>query len=138
MNDSDIFPDFVEIPHKSDAALIVYGHSLPELFSHAALGMYQILGLSGEIHSGTTEIIALQAPDHETLLVSFLTELLFLAENGIKVNILGINIKGRNLEIKIIKSHIPINLNLIKAVTFNEMKIVNKDEIYQTRIIFDL
>jgi SHS2 domain-containing protein len=138
MNDSVDFPEFIEIPHKSDAALIIYGRSLPELFSHAANGMYHILGLKGENQGNTKDIIVLQALDHETLLVSFLTELLFLAEKGIRVIILEINIDDRNLEVKIIKSRIPFSSNLIKAVTFSEMNIIIKDEIYQTRIVFDL
>jgi SHS2 domain-containing protein len=138
MNDLHTFPDFEEIPHKADAAITVYGCSLPELFSHAALGMYHILGISGKNLREVEDAIVLQAPDHETMLVSFLTELLYLAERGIKVEISELEINNNILNAKIYKSPFHGFSIVIKAVTFNEMKIMEKDEIFQTRIVFDI
>ena len=138
MNGLSPFPDFEEIPHKADAAIIAYGHSLPDLFSHAALGLYHILGSTSESQSELEDDIVLQAPDVETMLVSFLTELLFLAENGVKAEIFELEINDNALKAKYFKRSGQSFSNFIKAVTFNEMKVLKKDGVFQTRIVFDL
>jgi len=138
MNGLNSFPDFEEIPHKADVAIIAYGYSLPELFTHAALGLYHILGPTIDGQLEAEEIFEIQAHDIESMLVSFLTELLFLAEKGIKTEILELVIDDNALNVKYLKKTGQIFLNSIKAVTFNEMKILKKGEIFQTRIVFDL
>ena len=138
MTDLIVFPDFEEIPHKADAAIIAYGLSLPELFSHAALGLYHLLGSTNESKGGVEDAILLQAPDIETMLVSFLTELLFLAEKGTLVEICELVINNNTLRARILKMCDQNYSNVIKAVTFNEMKIIKKDGFFQTRIVFDL
>jgi len=132
------FPDFEEIPHKADAALIIYGLSLPEIFSHAVLGMYYIMGLIGKNRRKVEDSIVLQASDPETMLVTFLTELLFLAEIGIKAEVIEINMNRNILNVKIYKTPVSSIAKEIKAVTFNEMKIIKKDDVYQTKIVFDI
>lgn len=138
MNENKTFPDFEELPHQADAALLVYGRSLPELFSHAAHGMYHIMGINNKDHQKVEEVIVLQAEDTESLLVSFLTELLFMAEKGLKVAIIELSIEKGGLKAKVNQSPVLGMAREIKAVTFNEMKIFNLDGVYQTRIVFDL
>ncbi len=138
MNDIQDIPDFEEVPHKSDSALIVYGSSIDELFCHASLGMYQIMGITVKDFSIAQDIIELQASDPESLLVSFLSELLYIAENGFRAKLLEIRIKENELVARIIKTPITGIANEIKAVTFNEMKIIKQEETYQTKIVFDL
>ena len=138
MSDKSPFPDFEEIPHKADAAIIANGYSLPELFSHAALGLYHLLGSAGESQYEVEDAIVLQAPDIETMLVSFLTELLFLAEKGIRAEISEIEINNNSLRARIIKKSCQCFPNVIKAVTFNEMKVNKRDGFFRTKIVFDL
>ncbi|MCJ7519397.1 MAG: archease [Anaerolineaceae bacterium] len=129
---------FKEIPHKADAAIIVYGFSLPDLFINAAQGMYHIMGIVVEDHDYVEDTIALQASDHESLLVSYLTELLFLAENNLKIEIIELKIEDFLLNMKILKASAAKIDKEIKAVTFNEMKIIKKNGIYQAKVVFDL
>ncbi|MDP2965452.1 MAG: archease [Pelolinea sp.] len=131
-------PDFEEIPHKADAALIVYGLDLPELFIHAAQGMYHIMGIIGKDHPKTPDTIALQAFDNESLLVSFLSELYFLAEKNLKTEVIELRIEDNYLNARIFKTPVTSIAKEIKAVTFNEMKIFKQDDTYQTKIVFDL
>jgi SHS2 domain-containing protein len=138
MNYFQTIPDFEEIPHKADAALIVYGHSISDLFIHAVKGMYHIMGIVGEGIQRTEDVIEVQASDHETMLVSFLTELLFLTELSIFPEIIELRIKKDNLKSRIYKTQITSMAKGIKAVTFNEMMIIKKDNVYQTKIVFDL
>ena len=138
MNIFQNFPAFEEIPHKADAAIIAYGYDYPELFINASLGMYHILRIIGVGRPEVQDTILLKAFDVESLLVSFLTELLFLAENGLKSEVLELRIEKNNLYSRILKTPIISIANEIKAVTFNEMKINKYDDIYQTKIVFDL
>ena len=130
--------NFKEIPHKADAAIIAYGQTLPELFSNASLGMYHIMGIIGKDFPKNLNTFTIQDSDNESLLVSFLTELLFLAEKGFKTKILKLRIKNIKLKTRLIETPIINIANEIKAVTFNEMIIANLNGIYQTKIIFDL
>ena len=96
------------------------------------------MGINGEDHLKVKEDIVLQADDTESLLVSFLTELLFMVEKGQKVTIFELNIEKGGLNAKVNQSPILGMAREIKAVTFNEMKILYVDGVYQTRIVFDL
>lgn len=138
MNENKTFPDFEELPHQADAALVVYGRSLPELFSHAARGMYHILGIKGKDYQKVEEVIVLKSADLESLLVSFLTELLYMAEKGQIMAIIELSIEKGGLKAKVNLSPVLGMAREIKAVTFNEMKILYLDGAYQTRIVFDL
>ena len=89
-------------------------------------------------NSEVEDAIVLQAPDIETMLVSFLTELLFLAEKGIKAEICELEINNNTLRARILKMSDQSYSNFIKAVTFNEMKVIKKNGFFQTRIVFDL
>ena len=91
-----------------------------------------------KINHKTEDMIEVQASDHETMLVSFLTELLFLAEKGIFAEIIELRIKKDYLISRFYKTQITSIAKEIKAVTFNEMKIIKKDNVFQTKIVFDL
>jgi SHS2 domain-containing protein len=131
-------PDFEEIPHKADAALIVYGIDLPELFIHAVQGMYHIMGIVGNDYPKTRDLIELKAFDIESLLVSFLSEIHYLLEKNIKTEVIKLRIIDNNLNAEIVKTPLHKIAREIKAVTFNEMRIIKKDGIYQTKIVFDI
>lgn len=138
MKDSCSLPFFKEIPHKADAAIIAYGNSLPDLFLHSALGMYHIMGITTTKNINKKENLFLKESDSESLLVAFLTELLFLSEIGIKANLVDITFEKNS--IKAIYFQIPIAKisREIKAVTFSRMHIKNCEGYLQTEIVFDI
>jgi SHS2 domain-containing protein len=131
-------PDFKEIPHKADAEIIVFGLSLDELFIHAVQGMYYIMGIEGQEDHISEDTITLQDSSLESLLVSFLSEILFLVEKGSKAEIIELEIKENLLHAIIHKFPLMRITKEIKAVTFNEMEIIKKNNIFQTRIVFDI
>lgn len=66
------------LQHTADLELQCWGESLAEVFQSAASGLVELLEARGE---GREERqIELSAPELETLLVDWLTELLYLAE----------------------------------------------------------
>ena len=77
-----VLPPWEEVEHTADVALRVRGATLAELFANAARGMLA-LALGGDpVPAGQdrTEIL-LSAPDPETLLVDWLTELVYRIED---------------------------------------------------------
>ena len=143
--------DFRVIPHTADIQIKVFGKSLEELFSNALYGMFQVIEprtnvckiKDGLLVCDTLSVernISVDAPDKEGLLVDFLSDALYFSDvhneayfdakfesfsdMQLKGVILGIPIKGFNVE--------------IKAVTYHGMKIEQVDGVWQTDIVFDV
>jgi SHS2 domain-containing protein len=134
---------FEVIEHTADIGIIARGSDLPALFSNAASGMLSLLIEVDTLRPDTTREIRLEAVDMETLLVQWLNELLYIIYTEklvlFKFDIL---IEENRLEAKCggqkvdSKSHRFIRE--IKAATYHELRIVEKDDEYSAQIIFDI
>ena len=71
---------FEEIEHTADVAIRVWGRDLAELFVNSAYGLACQLGGPSETGRAVEHSIELTAYDAETLLVTWLGELLYLSE----------------------------------------------------------
>lgn len=71
---------YEELHHTADVALRCWGPDLSELFAAAARGLAALLGPAAA--EGEPLDVALSAPDAETLLVDWLTELIYQAERS--------------------------------------------------------
>lgn len=132
-------PNFIEIAHTADVAMQVFGEDLSSLFKNAAIGMYSLLGVQAdESKEPCKERTEMNESDPETLLVSFLTELLYFIEKGFYYKEIQLEINGRKLNACM--SGFPIqSVDIeIKAVTFNDLKIEKVDAMYATKIVFDV
>lgn len=138
MNITNFQYGFREIPHKSDVAILVCGSSLPNMFIHATNGMYHIMGIVSEESPTEKGLISLQAPDNEGLLVSYLSELLYLTELNIMAIPDEIQMGEYWLISKITKKPLRQKSREIKAVTFSELMIIQNKNYFQTKIVFDL
>ena len=131
---------FEEVEHTSDVALRVWGQDLPELFANAARGMAWLLVNPEAVIAAIEERVELTAQDAETLLVSWLGELLYLGEED------GIVFTAFELE-----QVTPTRLRgtarggtpgewrrHIKAVTFSEMEIRPGERGLETKVVFDV
>ena len=130
---------YVEVDHTADAAIIVSGENLPSLFQAAVLGMYSISG--AKYDDGENSIkkkIWFSEGSLETLLISFLNEMLFLLEEGYFFKEFYLEIDDN--EVRGSLTGFPVNSieREIKAVTFSEMKIVKNDKFFSTKIVFDI
>ncbi len=131
---------YQEIVHTADWALRVWAASLPELFRQAALGMYFLLEAAptgdGERH---TLILTLTAVDAESLLVSFLSELLYICENdNLAFDQFEIAITHGELEAKLTGGRLESMRPEIKAVTYHDLNILKSQAGYETTIVFDV
>lgn len=129
---------FEEIDRSSDSAVLVKARTLEELFFQAGLAMYAIM--DAQILAETCQgELKLAAPDVESLLVSFLSELLIVAE------LENLAMCSSRLEISQASLHGTLSFaplsswrENIKAVTFSEMQIRYSGDEYETVIVFDL
>ncbi len=130
---------FEEVEHTADAALRIYGQDLGELFANAAYGMFTLMANWEDIPSSREHEISLRAIDNETLLVDWLSELLYLHEmEGIVYTAFEIlDISPTRLQAIARGTERWNHLTAIKAVTFNNLHIEKTPEGYTATIVFD-
>jgi SHS2 domain-containing protein len=132
---------FEAIEHTADWALRVFGRDLSHLLENAALGMAHLMvGDLSTVPLNEERTLELNAFDAETLLVDWLTELAYWAEDEqlvfckfklskITENHLSAVIRGgQAAELQ----------NHIKAVTYHDLKSMNTDQGLVTTILFDV
>ncbi|MGQ9467281.1 MAG: archease [Anaerolineae bacterium] len=131
---------FEEIPHTADVALRVWGKDLTELFIHAARGLAWLMADPETVRPETEVALDLNATDAETLLVTWLGELIYLNErDGIvftefdldevtPTHLRGVARGGRPGEIH----------RSVKAATFSGLAIRPTDRGLETTITFDV
>jgi SHS2 domain-containing protein len=71
---------FEEMEHPADLALRVWAATLPELFAEAGRGFFWLAGCSALDGPMVERRVEICAPDLESLLVDWLSELLYAAE----------------------------------------------------------
>jgi protein archease len=130
---------FKEIPHTADMCLHIWAVDLPTLFSESARGMYELSGLTLASVPVMERTFASTAPDPETLLVSFLSELIFTLEQE-KIGFFKymISIVGSRLDVKMKGSPVVSINKIIKAVTYHNLHIQQTGKGYETEIVFDI
>lgn len=144
--------DFESLPHTADIKIRVYGATLKELFAHAVVGMFQSVGpqaIGCRVEHERlvcdalpcTHDVQVRSIDRESLLVDFLSELLYLSDVNneaylaadihqltdtyIKATVYGVKITG-------------FQVVEIKAVTYHDLHITDVDGVWQADIVFDI
>jgi len=135
---NQLLSKILEVPHTADAAIDVFGRSLNEVFTNAALGMLSIMEINIQEKDLGCEILSLTENDHESLLVSFLSEILYIVEQKRCPSNIQIKISGSQLESTFHSFPVISSTKEIKAVTFNQLKIMDVNGQFQTRIVFDI
>jgi len=139
---------FEEIEHTADIAIHVWGSDLAELFANGAYGMAcQMTGAGAVVrtdfdeHSRAVErLIELEAYDAETLLVTWLGELLYLGERDgcVFTDFDVLEVTPTRLRALAWGGPVRERQRHIKAVTFSDLEIVHTGEGYETTIVFDV
>jgi SHS2 domain-containing protein len=131
---------FEEVEHTADIAIRVWGRDLAELFANAAYGMACQMADPDVVDPNAERLIELEAYDVETLLVTWLGELLYLSERDecvftdfdvLEITPTRLRARARGGSVEEYRRH-------IKAVTFSELEIVHTDAGYETIIVFDV
>lgn len=135
---------FEELPHTADISIRAYGRTLKELFENAAFGMFSFIADIEGLKNNLTADIDATASSGEELLVAWLDELLYnFYTKGMIFSLFEINeIDDGHLKAKARGRLIGENKNRlkneIKAVTFHDLKIEKKGELYSVDIVFDV
>jgi SHS2 domain-containing protein len=130
---------FEEVEHTADVALRVYGRDWGELLINAAHGMFSLIAHREDIPPSTEQEISLQAIDGETLLVDWLSELLYLheMEDAVYTSFDILDISPTTLRAIVRGTERWSPRTAIKAVTFNDLHIQKTPQGYTTTIVFD-
>jgi len=130
---------FIEIEHTADWALKVWAPDLPGLFRLAAEGMYSLTETTLEVLPRVERTIELSGIDAESLLVSFLSELLYLSESeNLGFDRIQVNLPGTTLKAVVEGAPISGQRKEIKAVTYHNLQIRHTPAGFSVTIVFDV
>jgi SHS2 domain-containing protein len=128
-----------EIPHTADWELEVWAPDLATLLVEAARGMYHLCEAILVSHPRITRRIELTFNELETLLVDFLSELLFLTEfEGLGFDEFNLQIECNRLIADVNGAKLETLSKEIKAVTYHNIDIRDSGSELKANIVFDV
>lgn len=133
--------DFEIVDHTADWALRIYGSDLAQLFSNAAMGMASLLVQDiQEVPIEVVRQLELEAYDAETLLVDWLTELAYWAEDeGLIFPEISLSeVTDIHLKATLRGGRVAELLKHIKAVTYHNLEIVKTEKGLAATVVFDV
>ena len=132
------------IDHTADIGVKVYGKDQIELFRNAAFAMFDIMADLEGLKTSLSVDIKKEAPNTDELLVEWLDELLYnFYTKGLIFNEFDIiELDDKHIIGKATGRHVGENRSRlkteIKAVTYHDLKVEKKDNLWQTQLIFDV
>jgi len=136
---------YQEIAHTADWELEVWAEDLPGLLEQAALGMLHLAGARLKDDPVQEARISLTAADRESLLVSFLSELLFqMEQTGMGFQDFLIQVQpqpdssGLVCDASFQAQPLLALDKEIKAVTYHRLQVLETSQGLLTRIVFDV
>ena len=130
---------FKEIKHTADLSLQIWGKDILSLFKDAANGMYSLMGIHPNQNNQKRTSFTLQEDDLESLLVAFLSELLYLMESeNVVFDKINLEINNNESTAQLEGCEILSIEKIIKAVTFHNMAIKKIQNQYMVDIVFDV
>jgi protein archease len=134
-------PDFgfEELEHTADWAMRVRGPDLTTLFLFAAKGMNALAGMTLTPGPRVQRILEIEAPDAESLLVAFLSELVYYIEQEhLGFDHFDLQLRDNSLQVMMVGAPIESIDKAIKAVTYHNLKIRQIDNGLEVEIVFDV
>lgn len=130
---------FEEISHTADWSARVWARDLPSLFTEAARAMNSLSGTVTGTGPRVTRTFEAEGPDAESLLVAFLSELLYYQEQeGLAFDVFDLRVASQWLKVQMEGSQMDSSEKAIKAVTYHNLKIEKTNEGFETAIVFDV
>ena len=132
---------YEEIEHTADVGIRAYGRTLDEIFANAAEGMFSLIADLSKVRPVGEAEVRLTAEDIPTLLLRWLTELLYVHEtdrllfSSCEAKVTGTSLVGRARGEAIDKSRHELKL-AIKAVTRHRLTVDPAKGVAE--VIFDI
>ena len=132
------------LDHTGDLGIRVWAANVEEIFQEAARALFDIITDLDKVEVRITREITVQGLGRDELLVAWLSELLYLHEvEGLLfcdfalIEIDERNVKGVAKGEKYHEGRHAIKTS-IKAVTYHQLEIKEKDGLWQAQVIFDI
>lgn len=133
------FSGYREVAHTADWELEVWAPTLAELLRQAAYGMYALSGTQLADQPRIQRQVDVEAGDPEGLLVTFLSELLYIGETeGLGFDQVQIGINDLRLHAELNGAPIIKLDKEIKAVTYHNLSIRAENHLLRVNIVFDV
>lgn len=143
---------YQQLPHTADIKIRVFGQTKENLFEHAVIAMFQVLGPHAQGCQRVNDLLVcpvlpkthaveVESTDLESLLVDFLSQawwlsdvyneaylaacVEFLTDTRLRATLSGVAISG-------------FDVVEIKAVTYHDLKIKKEGDQWQVDIVFDI
>ncbi|WP_292517613.1 archease [Methanoculleus sp.] len=133
---------FEELEHTADVLMRVRGADLAEIFAEAGRAMFHVMYGPCE-DRGITREVSLEAGSLETLLIDYLSELLFITEvENTVFCTFDVDIQGTRLSATARGEPFdPARHSggtLVKGISYFDLEIVKEEKGYVVEIIFDI
>jgi SHS2 domain-containing protein len=130
---------YEEKAHTADWALRVWADDLEGLFAEAARGMYALSGANQAEGPKVKRTFQAEAPDAESLLVAFLSELVYAVEQEHLIfDEFDVQVEGIKLKVEMSGAPILSLTKAIKAATYHNLQIQQTTRGYEVEIVFDV
>jgi len=130
---------YEEIPHTADWSIRVWADDLAGLLAEAARGMYWLAKAEFVAHPRIKRSFEVEGIDGESLLVAFLSELVYYAEQEYAgFDNFEISIKNDRLKVEMEGAPLKSLSKVIKAVTWHKLEIKETARGLEVEIVFDV
>lgn len=144
--------DFELLPHTADIKLRIYGTTLKQLFAHAVIGMFQVIGpqAAGCQKKGDRLVcdrlpikreIKLEGSDLPTLLVDFLSDALCLSDtyNEAYLDAQIVSVTPKAVHGFLMGTSITGFEHVeIKGVTYHDLRLEKVNGSWEAEVVFDI
>lgn len=135
--------EFVDIT-TADIAFIAYGKTLSELFSNAAIAMFEVIVDINSVEKKEERVVEVEGSDLESLMFNWLNDLLvFVDSEGLVFSSFDVNVDEKNMKLKAVcrgeridKSKHEVRTQ-VKAATYHKMKI-ERNDVWKAQVILDI
>ena len=135
--------EFVDIS-VADVAFVAYGKDLNELFSNAALAMFEVMINTNQVKPKIEKRINVKGNDLQSLMFNWLNKLLvFVDSDNLVFSEFKTKVDGKNFTLQAAFKGEEIDperhetRTAVKACTYHEMKI-EKNKIWKSQVILDI
>jgi SHS2 domain-containing protein len=135
---------FDVVEHTADTGIIAYGTDMPEAFANAAYGMFSLMADLRQVREETSRYVEAEAGDRESLVVSWLNELLYLFDMERIIfkrfeilELTDTRLKADAYGEKVDPSRHKLRGG-VKAATYHTLKVAERKDHCSIRVIFDV
>ncbi len=135
---------YEQTDHTADIGLKIFGNSLPDLFANAGYALCDTLADLSKVKTVNKDTFSLQRDSVEELLVEWMGALLFSfeTENMIfsRFNILSMNKNSLSAEAEgeIFNNDIHTIKDVLKAVSYQNLKVEKTEGLWQAKVVLDI